>query len=330
MRLQTFRLSFICLPLLISAATATEEAGPYRTRAYHSSSRKAAIQWQENLRSDLFHVMKLEPLIKSHASLDLSPTLLSSEQKDGYTFQEFEISTTPTRRIQVVLTLPTSGKDRTFPAVVCIHGHSHDRYAVYDKDSIYKGFAAVLAEREVVTIAANVGQHEVYEEGMILMGERLWDLIRCVDVLESLPEVDRNRIGCAGLSLGGEMAMWLGGMDTRIKATVSAGFLTTMDHMETHHCLCWKFPGLRERVDYPDLYALTAPRALMCQNGLKEPESQFNVPLARKAFKEIEQIYKDFGVPQNLELDVHPGAHEIDLPGLLRFFEEHLSIRKSP
>ena len=46
------------------------------------------------------------------------------------------------------------------------------------------------------------------------MGERLWDLMRCVECLASLPQVDASRLGCAGLSLGGEMAMWLGAMLT--------------------------------------------------------------------------------------------------------------------
>ena len=69
--------------------------------------------------------------------------------------------------------------------------------------------------------------------------------MRCVGYLESLPTVDKTRIGCGGLSLGGEMAMWLAAMDTRIAAADSCGWLTTMDQLESNHCLCWKFAGLR-------------------------------------------------------------------------------------
>ena len=156
------------------------------------------------------------------------------------------------------------------------------------------------------------------------MGERLWDLMRCVDYLESLPQVDKSRIGCAGLSLGGEMAMWLGAMDERIAATVSAGFLTTMDHMEQNHCMCWKFDGLRELVDFADIYSLTAPRPLQCQNGLQEPPSQFYVPLARQAMEEIRTIYDDTGKPENVALDVHNEGHVIDLPALVYFLDKHL------
>ena len=128
------------------------------------------------------------------------------------------------------------------------------------------------------------------------MGERLWDLVRCVDYLQSMPEVDEHRIGCGGLSLGGEMAMWLGAMDERIAATVSAGFLTTMDQMEQNHCMCWKFEGLRELVDFTDIYSLIAPRPLQCQNGLLEPPTQFYVPLARKAMEApLRQIVENAG-----------------------------------
>jgi hypothetical protein len=156
------------------------------------------------------------------------------------------------------------------------------------------------------------------------MGERLWDCMRCVDYLQTLSYVDKDRIGCAGLSLGGEMAMWLGAMDTRVKATVSAGFLTMMDQMEANHCMCWKFDGLRELVDWPDVYALIAPRRLMCQNGLKEPANDFTVPLAKVALKQLRPAYVQLGAPNNVVLDVHGGAHEVDLPALVAYLDEHL------
>ena len=255
-----------------------------------------------------------------------------------YRVQEIEINSTPGRRIRIIVTTPVS-QNGPRPAVVCIGGHGSDLYSPYDAnvvakepvkakaDLIYRGFGTVLAAKGYVTISTIVSQHEVRETGRLLMGERLWDLMRCVDYLESLPQVDKTRIGCAGLSLGGEMAMWLGAMDERIAATVSAGFLTNMDHMEQNHCLCWKFEGLRELVDYADIYSLTAPRPLQCQNGLLEPPSQFYVPLARQALEEVRTIYKDMAKPENVVLDVHNGGHVIDLPGLTYFLDKHLQQR---
>ena len=87
--------------------------------------------------------------------------------------------------------------------------------------------------------------------------------------------------------------------------------------------MCWKFDGLRELVDYADIYSLTAPRPLQCQNGLKEPPSQFYVPIAREAMKEIEVIYNDLDRSDDVVLLVHEEGHVVDIPGLLAFFEQY-------
>jgi len=302
---------------------------------YSSRPKEDAVIWQKHVRSKLFQLLKMNKLLREKSSIPFGEKELSHADRGEYHIMEVEINSTSSRRIRAIVTIPNS-KDKPFPAVVCIGGHGSDLYSPYDpktisgqgpikkSDSIYKGFGTILAKRGYVTISTTVSQHEVYEKGQLLMAERLWDLIRCVDYLQSMSEVDGQRIGCGGLSLGGEMAMWLGAMDERIVATVSAGFLTTMDHMEQNHCMCWKFEGLREEVDFADIYSLIAPRPLQCQNGLLEPVSQFYVPLARRAMEEIRTIYKDMERPENVILDVHGEGHVIDLPGLIYFFEKHL------
>lgn len=310
--------------------------GENRMMKYTPRSAGDATRWQKELRTKLAARLKIDDLIQERAGIPLNPQKLSSLAKGAYAVEEFEISATKGRRMRIIVTTPTS-QDGPRPAVVCIGGHGSDLYSPYGAGTVaknpektkaddfhYRGFATALAERGYVTISTTVSQHDVREEDRLLMGERLWDLMRCVDTLRSLPQVDASRIGCAGLSLGGEMAMWLGAMDERIAATVSAGFLTTMDHMEQNHCLCWKFDGLRELADFADIYSLTAPRALQCQNGLLEPESQFYVPLAREAMKEVRAIYDDTGKPENIALDVHDEGHVVDLPALLCFLDKHL------
>lgn len=165
------------------------------------------------------------------------------------------------------------------------------------------------------------------EPGRTLMGERFWDLRRCLDYLHSRGDVDAARIGCGGLSLGGEMAMWLGALDERVAATVSCGFLTTMDQLEQGHCPCWKFDGLRQLVDWADVYALVAPRPLQCQNGLAEPATDFCVPLARRAIGEIGAAYRDLGAGPACELHVHAEGHVVDVPALTAFLTRHLARR---
>jgi hypothetical protein len=40
--------------------------------------------------------------------------------------------------------------------------------------------------------------------------------------------------------------------------------------------------------------------------------------------EDVRQAYTDLGRPDNAELVIHEGGHEIDLPSLLRAFESHL------
>jgi hypothetical protein len=321
---------FLCV--LATAAccstVALAQESKLRIMKYTNRSSDAAQQWQCEVRAKLLRLLKLNNLVVGRAQIALEPRVIRIEGKDAYEEREIEINATPQRRIQILLTVPKNVPG-PWPAVVCIPGHGGNRRNVHDKKSAYKGFAAELAAKGYVTVSADVGQHKVYEENRTLMGERLWDLMRCVDYLAAMPDVDSKRIGCAGLSLGGEMAMWLAAMDTRIAAALSSGFLTRMDQLEQNHCMCWKFEGLRELVDFADIYALTAPRALLCQNGAKERASWFPPTIAQKAMTEIQATYADTGKPHNVALLVHDGGHEIDLPSLLDFFDKHL-MQKIP
>jgi len=316
---------------VLAAEPRPAAAGPYRTMKYTSRPADDAKTWQTNVRAQLSKLLKMDDLLQSKSAIPLRPKELLSADRGTYHVKEIEISSTQARRIRIALTIPSS-QAGPFPAVVCVGGHGSNQYTPYNTQTFpeaeprptYKGFGTTLAKRGYVTISTTVSQHEVHEQGRLLMAERLWDVMRCVDYLETLPQVDKSRIGCAGLSLGGEMTMWLGAMDERIAATVSAGFLTTMDHMEQNHCMCWKFDGLRELVDYADIYSLIAPRPLQCQNGMLEPPTEFYVPLARQAMEEIRTIYTDMHKPENAVLDVHDEGHVIDLPALVYFFEKHL------
>lgn len=331
----TIILVFFCGFVLPASPKQHPSISAQRSMRYISRPTDDAKTWQKDVRAKLFQQLKMDELIPKRSSIPFSPKELSRADRGTYHVKEVEINSTSSRRIRIIVTIPRTIHGLV-PAIVCIGGHGSDLYSPYalqtiagdgsraKSDSVYKEFGTALATMGYVTISTTVSQHKVYEEGRLLMGERLWDLIRCVDYLQSMSEVDSRRVGCAGLSLGGEMAMWLGAMDERIAATISSGFLTTMDHMEQNHCMCWKFDGLRELVDFADIYSLIAPRPLQCQNGLLEQPSQFYVPLARQAIEEIRIIYKDLGIPENVVLDVHEEGHEIDLPGLIYFFEKHL------
>ncbi|MBM3995325.1 MAG: hypothetical protein FJ303_14405 [Planctomycetes bacterium] len=105
--------------------------------------------------------------------------------------------------------------------------------------------------------------------GLTWPGIVFWDDIRTVDYLASRPEVDANRIGCLGISMGGYRACFLAALDDRIKAACVTGFMSTFRpmiqaHVDTHSWVHF-VPGLQKYLDLPDVAVLTAPRSLMVQ-----------------------------------------------------------------
>ncbi|HJZ92266.1 MAG TPA: alpha/beta fold hydrolase [Gemmataceae bacterium] len=311
--------------LLILAAPAVTADPPRRFKA---TTEKDAVAWQEESRKFLTEALKLEglPGDKSVAAVPFAEKVLSTSKLEEFTLYELELNASRGRRMKAVFTVPLAedGKKK-FPAVVCIHGHGGHRFIVYDPLSLYRGFATDLARRGYVTISVDVGQHNVYEEGRTLMGERLWDLVRCVNYLVTRKEVDAERLGCAGLSLGGEMAMWLGAMDPRIKATVSSGFLTTVANMRMGHCPCWEFKGFSENFDFADVYGLIAPRALLCQIGREErAPGGFPVDVAESAMVDVRKVYAAFGKKDKPVLDLHPGGHVYVNKTTIQFLDSEL------
>ncbi|WP_442482217.1 alpha/beta hydrolase family protein [Aeoliella sp. SH292] len=308
-------------------SSSADSAGETHRRKFMGDSPEALRAWQDGTRKFLFDRMHLTDLMDDRSkdldSIPFEAKVLSSEDKGTYVLEEIELNSTPDRRIKAILTRPkTEGKSA---AVVCIHGHGGTRQVVHDPASLYRGFAKDLAERGYVTISTDVGQHEVYEEGRTLMGERLWDLIRCTDYLTTLDQVDADRLGCGGLSLGGEMAMWLGAMDPRMKGTVSSGFLTTVENMQDGHCMCWDFPGFSDNFTFSDIYALIAPRALLCQIGAKEREpGGFPPNLAYRAMDDIQQAYAVGSNGHLATLSIHSDGHVYQSAEGAAFFDKHL------
>ena len=314
---------------LTGRSVQSETPPPRRLLAFDAGTPEDAESWRQSSRTTLFALLNIDDLVAGNrhdasgrSPIDLNPTVLASEQLDLFTRQELEIDSRSDRRIKVVVTIPDGAKPGATPAIVCIHGHGGNRDIVYSADSPYRGFASTLARDGYVTLSTDVGQHAVQDEHRTLMGERLWDLIRVVDLAASLPEVDSRRMGCAGLSLGGEMAMWLGAMEPRIAATVSSGFLTTMENLREGHCMCWDFPGLQRRWDFADIYCLISPRPLQCQNGQREKlPGGFPVSLAEQAMTDIRRAYAVDGREDVAELAVHPDGHVVDVPSAVRFLD---------
>lgn len=266
-----------------------------------------AVKWQASAREKLFALMMGG---KRPEPVPLDPEILRRIEapRGGYVLEEITIRTLSDRRAHAWVAMPRSPKGKV-PAVLALHGHGGSgEQVVFGRGQYWYG--AALAEMGYAVIAPDIGSHELQHADWSLMGERVWDALRCIDYILSRPEVDPSGIAVAGLSLGGETSMYVAALDERVKAVDSSGWLTTVANMRNGHCPCWEFPGLGETFDFSDIFACVAPRSLICEIGEQEAApGGFPVTIARPAFEELRKAYQVFGAKDKAVLDVHPEGH---------------------
>ena len=222
--------------------------------------------------------------------------------------EDLTLQALPDRRAHAWLARPTQPKGKV-AAVLALHGHGGTGEQVVRGTGLY-WYGRALIERGYVVIAPDIGQHELQHTNWTLMGERIWDALRCLDYVATLPEVDSSRLAVAGLSLGGETTMYVAALDERLKAACSSGWLTTVTNMKNGHCTCYNFPGLEENFEFSDIFACVAPRVLICELGEKErAPGGFPVPIGRQAFEQLRAAYRVFNAESSLTLTIHPGPH---------------------
>ena len=96
--------------------------------------------------------------------------------------------------------------------------------------------------------------------GLSLAGLQLWNGIRALDFLESLPDVRRDEIAATGESGGGSQTFLLAAVDPRVKVAVPVNMISL--HMQGG-CLCENPPGLRLDMTNVEIAATIAPRPML-------------------------------------------------------------------
>ena len=100
--------------------------------------------------------------------------------------------------------------------------------------------------------------------GLSAMALQLWNGVRAVDFLQSLPDVDPKQIGCTGASGGGTQTFMLTAIDERIRVSAPVNMISA--HMQGG-CLCENAPNLRLTLSNLEIGAMMAPRPLLTRFG---------------------------------------------------------------
>lgn len=160
--------------------------------------------------------------------------------------------------------------------------------------------------------------------GITLLGMKLALISRLIDFAGMLPGTDAGRIGCLGLSGGGQVTLYAAALDRRIKAAVVSGYICQFKDsiLAMGHCACNYVPGLYRLAENSDIASLIAPRPLFIESG--DNDEIFPVASAELAVREIAAAYELHGVPENLRHRVFSGPHRYNGAGVVEFLLEAL------
>lgn len=190
-------------------------------------------------------------------------------------------------------------------------------------------YAKELAERGYVTLAPDYPGYGDYQCDPYAMGyvsatmKGIVNHRRALDVLQSLPEVDPERLGCIGHSLGGHNTLFLAAFDERVKVAVtSCGFNSFRKYMGGD-VSGWSHKGYMPRIkelydakgdkmpfDFSEIVAAVAPRAVFTNSPLKD--SNFAVEGVYDCLRAAQPVFDLLGAGDKLQA-VHPDC-EHDFP----------------
>jgi dienelactone hydrolase len=240
-------------------------------------------------------------------------------------------------RVPAYLFLPAGAKGKV-PAVLCLHQTN----GKLGKDepaglggSPNKHYALELAERGYVTLALdypNFGEYQFdpYKNGyQSATMKAVWNNMRAIDLLQSLPEVDGEKIGAVGHSLGGHNAMFTAAFDTRIKVVVSNCGFNAFPKYFGGNLKGWSHAGYMPRIasvyeakpekmpfDFPEVVAALAPRAFLA--SAPTGDDNFEVSGVKDCIAAARPVYELLGVKDKLAANYPDGKH--DFPPEVRKF----------
>ncbi|MGQ9608360.1 MAG: alpha/beta hydrolase family protein [bacterium] len=298
----------VSLSLFCMIASSSQTSGDTRKMQFNAKTSEEAFLWQKFAREKLFELMMGGARPKKSP---LNPKLIKKEeiQNENYFLEELNINSLPDRKVHIWVAMQKVIPEGGAPVILALHGHGGTAEQIVKGERLY-WYGKALAQKGYVIISLDLGQHDLQHEDWTLMGERVWDALVCIDYISTRPEVNKDKIGTVGLSLGGESVMYVAALDERIKVAVSSGWLNTIENMKQGHCPCWNFPGLEENFDFSDIFSCVAPRPLVMEIGRQEvAPGGFPVHVAEPAYNEIKKAYKVFNAEDKCLLDIHDGGH---------------------
>ena len=281
----------------------------------------------------------LEPYALPSAPVEIVDMRMENE----ILHEELRITAPDGQKFRAFRLTPTNA-DGT--AVLVIHGHSGSaELATYGESSYLRALGLRLAEAGFIVLAPDVRSfgafiidgmnhstyaNHVFEEGDVYVRLAINDARTALSVLEASPGVDPERMGVAGISLGGFISMMVAVSEPeKIRAaTVSGIYLPFSKYFSNAHHFCQHLLVLRDVASSTELAFSILPRALQIHWGEMDP---FGFDEGFDHTSKLENLAEEFGLDDSLEIAVSPGLdHVFDPPVQVEFFDRRLHSSEEP
>lgn len=312
----------------------------YRTDEGKIKSVKQVSEWEHKRRQILEGMQLAMGPMPDHAVLPPFDIQITDSLKED-TYTRFTISFTAAENevVPAYLYVPFR-KDtlKKYPGMLVLHGTGDPGKQLVDGKSprANRALAKELAQRGYVVIAPDYPsmgdlleydfESDRYQSGTM---KAIFNHMRCVDLLQAREDVDPERIGVIGHSLGGHNAMFVGAFDTRLKVIVASCGWTLMDYYDIGAAAekyggrlgPWAqeryMPLLREKYqleaekfpfDFDEVIAALAPRPFFSNSPLND--SNFDVRGVRKGIAATSAVYRFFGAKDDLQVRYPEAGHD--------------------
>ena len=284
------------------------------------------LAWKKSIKEKLIELLGLDIIAQNSCKLKL--TIESDVKKEFYRQIRFVFESEIGAFVPCYLLVPNTNKKK-YPLAITLQGHStgfHNSIGEpkYERDFEYvkrgdfgvqavkNGYAALCVEQRAMGERKTMAHDDsrmctfptlvAFMLGRTTIGERIWDIMRVIDLLPEFDFIDTEKILITGNSGGGTMSYYAACIDERIKISVpSCSFCSYEDSiLSLFHCPCNYIPNSYNWFDMQDLSCLIAPRNLLVVAG--ELDEIFPIKGVRKAMDTVKEIYKKENALDNCSL----------------------------
>jgi Acetyl xylan esterase (AXE1) len=273
--------------------------------------------------------------------------LLQREKRPGYTLEHLELDLNGIEPVPAYLLLPDKRPKR---AGGLLYIHAHGGTYELGKEELILGrkvlpaYAPVCADLGLITLAIDswcfsgrkheedgrIGEMDAFKlmlwKGQVLWGMMLFDEFQAVTYLTSRPEVDPERLGAFGISMGATKAWWLAALDPRIRLCIDLCCLTDFQELiRTHHLrghsIYYYVPRLLKHFETHQINELIVPRAHLSLNGRKD---LLTPPAGVERIRDyLLPLYERHGRRDDCRIELFDCGHE-ETPEMRRLVREWL------